>query len=182
MLTANEFQHRKECGFCYHCNEKFGPGHRCKKTLQMLIVQEDEDGVEELEDTDDGGGKAVDKEEPEAQLLFASVSLKSTLEWTSPKSFKLMGELQGKNITVLINSGATHNFLCASLGEEFQFQRDSLVHFKETLRNGKTNEGQDKFVGISYCLQGAPMSSNILLYQLGNIDMILGMEWLYSLG
>ena len=62
MLTADKCQHRKEHGLCYHCNEKIGPGHRCKTTLLILIVQDDGDGVEELEDADDGGGKAVDKE------------------------------------------------------------------------------------------------------------------------
>ena len=105
----------------------------------------------------------------------------SMLGWTSSKSFKLMGELQGKKITVLIDSGAAHNFLCASLGGEFPFKRDSLVRYKVTLGNGKTDEGKGKCVGISYCLKGAPMISNFLLYQFGNIDMILGMEWLYSL-
>ena len=93
MLTADEFQHRKERGLCYHGNEKFGPSHQCKKTLQKLIIEEGRNVVEELEDADDGGGKAVDKEEPEAQFLFASISLRSTLGWTSPNSFKLMGEL-----------------------------------------------------------------------------------------
>ena len=70
MLTADEFQQRKERGLFYHCNEKFGPSHRCKKTLQIVIVHEDRDGVEELRDVDDGGGKAVDKEEHNFYLLL----------------------------------------------------------------------------------------------------------------
>ena len=48
---------------------------------------------------------------------------------------------------MLIDSGVAHNFLCASLGEEFQ--RDSLVCFKVTLGNAKTDQGQGKCVGIS---------------------------------
>ena len=30
-LTDAEFQVRRDKGLCFHCNEKFSPGHKCKK-------------------------------------------------------------------------------------------------------------------------------------------------------
>ncbi|XP_078431081.1 uncharacterized protein LOC144702930 [Wolffia australiana] len=129
MLTGEEFQKRREKGLCYNCNEKFGPGHRCKKTLQILIVSE-----EEQNKLDPNISDIVEVEEnaipPEAQLLSAHVSLNSVLGWTNPRSIKLKGELQGKDITVLIDSGASHNFLRAEIVEEFHFKSDTSVLFE----------------------------------------------------
>lgn len=78
--------------------------------------------------------------------------------------------------------GASHNFLCASLVEEFQFPNDPSILFEVTLGNGKANKGQGLCVGVKYSLQGIEMTSDFLPFKLGGINMILGMAWLYSLG
>lgn len=44
QLTEEEIQHRWSKGLCFKCDEKFGPGHRCKnKQLQVLILADEED-------------------------------------------------------------------------------------------------------------------------------------------
>ena len=42
-LTESELQARREKGLCFKCEEKFSPGHRCKKQLRVLLVHKDED-------------------------------------------------------------------------------------------------------------------------------------------
>ncbi|XP_078447009.1 uncharacterized protein LOC144715877 [Wolffia australiana] len=181
MLTGEEFQKRREKGLCYNCNEKFGPGHRCKKTLQILIVSE-EDRDKSDPDTDAIVDIEANDIPPEAQLLSAHVSLNSMLGWTNPRSIKLKGELRGREITVLIDSGASHNFLSTAIVEEFHFRSDTSVLFEVTLGNGESSKGQGLCVGVQYNLQGIEMTSDFLPFKLGGIDMILGMAWLASLG
>ena len=41
-LTDAEFQARRDKGLCFHCDEKFSPGHKCKKQLNFLLVHDDE--------------------------------------------------------------------------------------------------------------------------------------------
>ena len=36
-LSWSEMQGRREKGLCYNCDEKFGPGHRCKTTPQVFL-------------------------------------------------------------------------------------------------------------------------------------------------
>lgn len=44
-LSDVELQLKREKGFCYKCDEKYRPGYRChNKELQVLVVQEEEDG------------------------------------------------------------------------------------------------------------------------------------------
>ena len=42
-LTESELQACREKGLCFKCEEKFSPGHQCKKQLRVLLVHKDED-------------------------------------------------------------------------------------------------------------------------------------------
>ena len=49
-LTDAEFHARREKGLCFHCEEKFQPGHKCKKQLNIFLVHdEDEDVLDNVE-------------------------------------------------------------------------------------------------------------------------------------
>ncbi|GJY68144.1 putative mitochondrial protein [Tanacetum coccineum] len=63
--------------------------------------EEDEDDEENVEN----------KEGSHIHLDSVEVSLNSLLGFTSPRTMKIRGILGGVVVTVLINSGATHNFL-----------------------------------------------------------------------
>ena len=46
-----EIQQRREKGLCYRCDEKYSPGHRCKRReLNILVLQEEEGFEGELEE------------------------------------------------------------------------------------------------------------------------------------
>ena len=50
-LSNGEIQQCREKGLCYRYNEKFSPGHRCKREeLSILVVQEDQDNKNEMEE------------------------------------------------------------------------------------------------------------------------------------
>jgi hypothetical protein len=34
-LTPEELNERQEKGLCFKCNDKYGPGHRCKKLFMI---------------------------------------------------------------------------------------------------------------------------------------------------
>ena len=44
-LTYTEFLACKEKGSCFHCDEKFRPGHKCKRQLNILLVYNDDDSA-----------------------------------------------------------------------------------------------------------------------------------------
>lgn len=70
----------------------------------MLITQEDEDEQGELE------GDCVDQKEDEDGVK-TEVSLNSVIGLSSPKTMKLIGYIGGESVVVMINPGATHNFI-----------------------------------------------------------------------
>jgi len=42
-LSTQEIRSRRERGLCYHCDEKYSPGHRCKVSCLLLIGEEEWD-------------------------------------------------------------------------------------------------------------------------------------------
>ena len=52
--TDAEIERRRELGLCFKCDERFKPGHRCKKKqLQILILSEGEEGSEQSEEQEE---------------------------------------------------------------------------------------------------------------------------------
>ena len=83
-LTDVEIQQHREKGLCYRSDEKFSPGHRCKRReLSVLVVQEDSDEENEIEEEFSGA---------EASQM-AEVSLNSVMGLTNPKTLRAPGNV-----------------------------------------------------------------------------------------
>ena len=61
-LTSEEFAQCKAQGLCFQCNDKFTPGHRCKKDLRVHIVMHKSD--EESDADSENLSDASDDEDP----------------------------------------------------------------------------------------------------------------------
>lgn len=133
--------------------------------------QKDENEWTDVKEEEEDEDKLV----PKVQLLSAHVSLNFMLGQTHLRSIKLKGELKGREIIVLIDSGASHKILCANLVEEFQFPSNPFVLLEVTLGNGKADKGQGLCAVVKYPLQGTKMTSDFLPFKLGEINMILRM-------
>ncbi|KAK0571896.1 hypothetical protein LWI29_023257 [Acer saccharum] len=48
-LTTEEIDESRRKGLCFKCNEKFGPGHRCKKLFMIQACFNESDADEEME-------------------------------------------------------------------------------------------------------------------------------------
>ena len=42
-LTPEELALKRDKGLCYHCDERWSPGHRCNPRIHLLIAAEDPD-------------------------------------------------------------------------------------------------------------------------------------------
>lgn len=171
-LTEKELQEKKEKGLCFRCDGKWGIGHRCpRKELSVLLVEEEDEPPLEEEFAE------------EEELVPTEVSLCSVVGLTNPKTMKLVGEIGGKQVIVMIDPGATHNFISLKAVEKIGLPVTKTGGFGVSLGNGEAVKGTGACKGVLLELKGGVMiQEDFLPLDLGNSDVILGIQWLEKLG
>ncbi|KAL4204514.1 hypothetical protein AMTRI_Chr01g132400 [Amborella trichopoda] len=99
-LSLAELSERRAKELCFNCNEKFGPGHRCKK---LFLIE---------------GSWPDEEEEAEAMTNMAN------------KTMRVQGSLGQQRVTFLIDSVSTHNFLNNAIAQKMGLNPSSKGKFK----------------------------------------------------
>lgn len=135
----------------------------------MLLVNEGEEpnGVEdEFED--------IDME----RMNGVELSLNSVVGLTEPRTLKLRGEVHGLDVVVLIDCGATHNFISTHLVEAIQLPIQETPQYGVMIGLGKHIKGMGVCKGVVLKLQGITIVEDFLPLPLGSTNLILGLKWL----
>ncbi|TYK03081.1 ty3-gypsy retrotransposon protein [Cucumis melo var. makuwa] len=169
--TDSELQERKEKGLCYRCDEPFSRGHRCKNRELRLCVVADDLGDTEMSEEEIGEGMV--EIGPVVEL-----SLNSVVGLTAPGTFKLRGKLEDPEVVIMIDCGATHNFISSRLVEEMQITTTETTQYGVIMGSGKAVQGKGLCTGVVVGLPGLTVVEDFLPLELGNLDMVLGMQWL----
>lgn len=95
---------------------------------------------------------------------------------------KMVGQVCGHEVLVLIDCGAFHNFLNSSIVERLGVQISQTKPYYVTFGDGHKVKGSGICKGVEENLQGLKITQDFYLFDLGGADMVLGYEWLGSLG
>jgi hypothetical protein len=97
-------------GLCYNCYDKYFPGHKCKEQNIFMAISKD-----------------VSEEDVEAPLVSVSpkpthitppsnplevepvISLNALTGFSTPQTIKLIGWIKNRKVTIIVDSGSTHN-------------------------------------------------------------------------
>lgn len=150
----------------------------------MLTVDGDEE-----EDGDDSEFAAVEIADttpppPKTQPPEPNpgVSLSSVMGLTNPKTMRMVGTINGGKVIVMVDPGATHNFISAAAARQLQVPITNSKSFGVTLGTGEAVQGEGVSKGVRLDLQGVTIIEDFLILPLGNSDVILGIQWLEKLG
>ncbi|KAH9296678.1 hypothetical protein KI387_044258 [Taxus chinensis] len=132
---------------------------------------------------DDGDGVVLDsadagqEEETFPQEIIATLS--STLMY---KAFRIRGVMQGQRVVVLIDSGATHNFIDASLVERWGLQTEDFEGFNVVVANGESMRCTRWVPQVSIMMGNYTVTNDFHIVGMGVTNIVLGVQWLHSLG
>lgn len=143
----------------------------------MLVSDEEDFMLEEL--------TPEESKEEQGQLLKPEVidlSLNSVMGLSTSKTMKIKGAINHRGVIVLIDFGATHNLISLKLVHELSLPITPTTDFGVQIGTGDSVKGQGLCKEVVLNMQNLTIIENFLPLELGGIDVILGMQWLETLG
>ncbi|KAA8547400.1 hypothetical protein F0562_003736 [Nyssa sinensis] len=172
-MTQKELEERRMKGLCYGCDEKYFRGHVCKKK-QLFVIE-----AEEEEDVFEDVVQEMEKEDVQEELQISVHALSGSLSY---KTMRIKEKVKKNMVTILIDSGSTHNFLDPAMakrtGASIQFTNPLTV----VVADGTKLQSKVVVKDFQWVMQGTTFTANMRLLPLGGCDMVLGVQWLSTLG
>ncbi|XP_044474694.1 uncharacterized protein LOC123202715 [Mangifera indica] len=173
-LSQPEIQARIAQGLCFKCGDKYSFNHQCRfRQLRLMLC---EDGEEESTEPTDAAPEPPHQDGQDIELSSHSVA-----GINSPRSMKLLGKISETEVVVLVDSGATHSFLSQQVVKDLALQIHQKA-FSVTVGNGQSIKGGGVCRAVKLHLGSIHFLQDFYVFQLGNVDVILGMDWLSTLG
>lgn len=131
--------------------------------------------------------KEVEPEEKVAQtnapeLDLQVLSLQSMVGLTTKRTLKIIGVIGDMEVVVLIDSGASCNFSGKKLVDQLGLAVETTQEFGVAIGDGQIIKRSGKCAGVKLDIQGVKIEDEYLLFELGNVDVVLGYSWLEKLG
>lgn len=174
-LTAAEFNDKRAKGLCFWCDEKFEPGHNCKGKRPQFYHLE----VEGVEEQDQEAG--VDSQlEEEGQC--AHISIQAMDGSSQFQTMRVVGHHHKKQLHMLLDSGSTHNFIDATRARRLDCRVESITPLWVKVADGGRLKCDSMIRAFPWKMQGEEFKADVILLPLSGSDMVLGIQWLTSLG
>ncbi|KAD4179502.1 hypothetical protein E3N88_28093 [Mikania micrantha] len=182
-LSRTEWEERRKKGLCFRCGLQYSPTHKCAEgTLRVLLLGEDEyDTVEGtqllLEDT-----STTENVVDTAGTCLAMELHGEIADSGGAKTLRFEGSLNDIPVSLLVDSGASHNFISRRLVLALGLTSVEFSGIRIKLGDSHIVFVTQRCLNISVKIGTYSFFLNALVFDMGSLDLILGMEWLKSLG
>ncbi|XP_048503129.1 uncharacterized protein LOC125498867 [Beta vulgaris subsp. vulgaris] len=149
------------------------PAERAEKQAKGLCEEEEEELMDLSNTVED---------ELEMFQKDPNISVSALFGNTAYNTMRVTGYIGKKPLHILIDSGSTHNFLDVSLAMKLGCKIDSMPSQSVSVADGNTLSCKSMCKGFQWRLQNTTFQTDALLIPLGGCDMVLGVQWLQSLG
>lgn len=116
-LTLVEMQSRREKGLCYNWDEVYSFGYHCKMKQLFMLAMNSIDSVVDSILSDDAGESPKNEQYMSGPNTYVFISLNALSGNLSFQTLKLLGKVGNQQVTMLVDSGSTHNFLDVTIAK-----------------------------------------------------------------
>ncbi|XP_020105551.1 uncharacterized protein LOC109722075 [Ananas comosus] len=177
------FDERRAKGLCFWCEEKYSPGHQCKKKQLYkieLLEEGSTDNTNSNEESESIGEVELEPVECAPQISLHALAGQAQLP--DYRTMRLCGTVKNRRIHILIDSGSTHNFLDAAVAAKLGCCAENIPAVNVTVADGNKLISSSTCRAFKWKMQGLEFKANLLLLPLRGCDMVLGVQWLKQLG
>ncbi|XP_004301315.1 PREDICTED: uncharacterized protein LOC101314761 [Fragaria vesca subsp. vesca] len=176
-LTQADYQERRARNQCFFCDEIFRPGHNCRRGQgQLMVIEVLQEEIEMPDPTTDAGEDSAteSEQEPEIHLqIMGGLDDNDTMQ--------VKGVFDHKQIHVLIDTGASHNFIHPALLKKCKAQIRDIKPLKVKLASGALTQTRGE-VTVELQLGKYVFSGDFYILPVSGCEVVLGSVWLKTLG
>lgn len=195
-LTQTEQLERRSKGLCFNCDEKFHTGHRCAKKQFLLLLMDDYDeelGSPETEPetiTMESATLLLPAPPPSSPSEASSptsaehfqLSQAALVGPPSPRTLRVQGRVGELEVTILVDSGSSHNIMQPRLAEFLNLPMVAITPFSVVVGNGASITCSGFCSDVLVNLFGQIFHIPFFILPIHGADLVLGVQWLQTLG
>jgi hypothetical protein len=188
IMDDNTRRELRRKQLCFTCKEPWNPSHKCMGHGQVHYIEvtsdnEEEEDYDQLQNMEAETTETVEEEvtgldsTAEGKAILASIS-------GVPKfnAFRMRGVFQGHKVSVLIDGGASHNFIDSTLLRRRHIPTMEFEGFKVEVAGGSTMPCDRYIPGMKLTLGRHELIQDVYVMDLLDTNIILGVQWLSTLG
>ncbi|KAK0578199.1 hypothetical protein LWI29_006640 [Acer saccharum] len=158
-MTPEELNERRRNGLCFHCNDKYSPGHNCAKLFRIEAYWEEGDNDVEMEIEEEADSDP-------------KISLHAMAGGHTSETMRLFGGIMGQSVMILVDSGSTHNFISSQAARQLQLQPNNKGGMRVLVASGERLESPGQCLNVPIKLQRLGEGQSVLpsLPDLNNAD------------
>lgn len=170
-LSQAEMEERRRLGLCFNCNDRFSRGHNrvCQRLFLLDLAMPDDDH------DDDSAQEGTGETEPQVSLhAIAGVRCCDTMQ--------VCIDLGGTALLALLDSGSTHNFISMLAANGTKLPLLPRGKMQVTVANGERVPCPRLYRDTAFTIGAETFHANFFALPLAGYDVVLGTQWLASLG
>jgi len=166
---------RRADGLCYNCDEKFILGHRCKKLFVIEVIEFDNDDVvdEEIECLALTGTH---------DQLGISLHAATGVRARGCQTMKVHVRVGDAVAVALLDSGSSHNYIDVQMAQRAGVRLTAHTGLSVAVANGDRIVSPGRALAQNVRIGGEAFDIDLYALPLGEYDMVLGVQWLGTLG
>ncbi|GKB36930.1 reverse transcriptase, partial [Tanacetum coccineum] len=177
-LSQKENEEKRAKNLCFYCDKKYVPWHKCSGhvfSIEFLGEDKMQDNVEELEEQ-------VTEEVVAEPVIYPYISLNDLAGVNTFHTMRIKGHVGKQDIHILVDSGSTHNFVDVLYAKRLGCEIRSIFPLQVEVSGGNQMLSTSTCRQFTWTLQGQNFTSDVMLLPLEGCDMVLGVQWLSTLG
>lgn len=115
-------------------------------------------------------------------MTESTISYNALADSCSTSTLRFTGQVHGKTIQILLDEGSTHNFVQTRVASYLRLPIETTTQFFILVGNGYRLNCSDISRKVPLVIQGQEISVDFHVLPLHGWDMVLGIEWLATLG
>ena len=165
---------------CRNCAERWFSGHKCKqqRLKSLAVIEEEEEESPLIEELNE----PLTEEEGEPEEGFQVMALSAMSDDSQEHSMKMRCYIKNTKVVVLTDSGATCNFISEELVRQMGWPVTQTRSFVVRVGGGRIIKSSGKCVDVPLEVQRIEFILEFYLFDLGDLDLVLGFLWLAGLG